>query len=421
MKILWFCNTPCCALEKLSNQKGTSGNWLNTLSTELSQTNSIELHIAFYWHQEIPPFKYHNIQYHPIFTNSGKNKINRWVRRLHETLHPIKDDISNLLRIVNNIQPDIIHIHGTEENFGLISLHINSIPIVLSIQGFLSSIHIKLFSGIPKIQVLKSESFFTKINMTGCISTNRIMGHRCLREKQIINHTKYIIGRTDFDRYCSLIYNPSRTYLKVNEIMRNEFFKNSWNKDSFSEDFTITTTISNGLYKGLETIFLTAKLLKQSNFKFKWEIIGLVHKDKNVTLVEKYTGLKASNINIEFLGKQEAIEICKILQKSDLYCQASHIENSSNSTCEAMALGMPIIASFAGGTSSLITHNKTGILIQDGDPFVLGGAILSISQSFDLAKNLGNKAREYAINTFSPQNVLTEILEVYHKISHNII
>ena len=86
-----------------------------------------------------------------------------------------------------------------------------------------------------------------------------------------------------------------------------------------------------------------------------------------------------------------------------------------------MALRMPIIASFAGGTSSLITHNKTGILIQDGDPFVLGGAILSISQSFDLAKNLGNKAREYAINTFSPQNVLTEILEVYHKISHNII
>ena len=91
----------------------------------------------------------------------------------------------------------------------------------------------------------------------------------------------YIIGRTDFDKYCSLIYNPNRVYLKVNEIMREIFFQVQWNKNSFSETFTITTTISNGLYKGLETIYLTASLLKQNNMNFKWQIIGLQSHNKN--------------------------------------------------------------------------------------------------------------------------------------------
>lgn len=419
MKILWFCNTPCCASEKLCAQKGSTGNWLNTLSTELSHINNIELHIAFYWHQKISPFEYNKIQYHPIYTNETKNKLNRWFHRLHDTLYPTKDEISNLLIVIDNVKPDIIHVHGTEENFGLISLYIKKIPIVLSIQGFLSSIHKKLFSGVPQAKIKRSESFFSKINMTGCTSTNRIMYHKSLREKQILRHTKYVIGRTDFDKYCSLIYNPNRIYLKVNEIMRNEFFQNSWNKKSFSKEFTITTTISNGIYKGLEIIYLTAKLLKESNFNFKWKIIGLTSQDKYVNLIEKYLQMKAKDFNIELLGKQTAIDICTIFQKSDLYCQTSHIENSSNSTCEAMALGMPIIASFAGGTSSLITDKKNGLLVQDGDPFILAGAILTISRSFFIAKKLAIEAQKYALRTFSPQNVIHEILNAYNNILLN--
>ena len=84
-----------------------------------------------------------------------------------------------------------------------------------------------------------------------------------------------------------------------------------------------------------------------------------------------------------------------------------------------MLLGMPIIASFAGGTSSLITNNTTGILVQDGDPYVLGGAILHISKSFEFAKQLGQEARKYALNNFSPKYVIEQILAAYYKIYNN--
>lgn len=416
MKILWFCNTPCCALEKISNQKGISGGWLNTLSKELSQKDDFELHIAFYWNQDISPFEYNKIHYHPIYKANSKNKFTRWISRLQYTIFSLKNDIRPLLEVINNIKPDLIHIHGTEEDFGLISLHINKIPIVLSIQGFLSSIHTKLFTGIPQNKVSKYETFSQKLNFTGNNSLNHLLYYKSIREKQILKHTNYIIGRTDFDQYCSLIYNPKRIYFKVNEIMREVFFQTQWNKKNYSSTFTITTTISNGLYKGLENIYLTASLLKQCNFNFKWQVIGLTGNDKNVILTEKYTNLKAEKLNIELLGRQEAKAISRILQESDLYCQTSHIENSPNSTCEAMLLGIPIIASAAGGTSSIITNNVTGILVQDGDPYVMGGAILHISKSFGFAKLLGQEAHKYAINTFSPEHVVKQISEVYHKI-----
>ena len=416
MRILWFCNTPCCALEIISNQKGISGGWLDTLSTELSHINNIELHIGFYWYTPLSSFQHKGIYYHPIFLKGSNNKLSRWYKRLKSNILINQFNPDSLLNIVNKTRPDIIHIHGTEEDFGLIANYIKSIPITISIQGFLSSIHCKLFAGIPYNKAFRYESILSKINQTGAFTTERNMRSRCAREQNILKLIQYIIGRTDFDRYCSLIYNPKRRYFKVNEIMRTVFFQNKWEKENFSSTFTITTTISNGLYKGLEMIYNTSYLLKQCKMDFSWEIIGLNSNDNQVKTIEKYTKLNAKDLNIKFLGRQNATQICKVLQNADLYCQTSHIENSSNSTCEAMVLGMPIIASYAGGTSSLITHHKTGGLVQDGDPYALGGAILELSQSFKKAKEMGDEARKFASENFSSQHVTNELLKAYHDI-----
>lgn len=421
MRILWFCNTPCCALEKISKEKTISGGWLNTMSTELAQINDVELHIAFYWTQNIEPFCYQKIYYHPIYIRSENNKFNRWIKRIKSIKSSSKEDITPLVYITSSIKPDLIHIHGTEENFGLIALQIKNIPIVISIQGFISSIHAKLFAGIPQNKVRLYESLLDKISYKGERTIEKVLYHKRTREKIILSHTKYIIGRTDFDRFCSLVYNPSRIYYKVNEIMRDAFFKQKWIKEKFSSPLIITTTIREGLYKGLEIIYLTSNLLKQSHFNFSWQVIGITENSNYISLVEKYTKLKAKYLGIKFLGRQDASSLCNILQNSDLYCQTSHIENSSNSTCEAMALGMPIIASFAGGTSSLIINNQTGILVQDGDPYSLGGAIIELSNSFANAQKLGNKAREYAMQNFSPNNAIKELLFVYNQVNNDFL
>ncbi len=99
------------------------------------------------------------------------------------------------------------------------------------------------------------------------------------------------------------------------------------------------------------------------------------------------------NLNIKLLGGSGEREISQLLQSADIYCQASHIENSPNSLCEAMLIGMPVIASYAGGTPSMLDNEQEGLLFQNGDAHALAGAILQMSHNFRFAAACGQKAR----------------------------
>ena len=113
---------------------------------------------------------------------------------------------------------------------------------------------------------------------------------------------------------------------------------------------------------------------------------------------------------------QTAEELSDILVDSDIYCHVSHIENSPNSVCEAMLIGMPIVATFAGGTNSILKDGEEGYLVQDGDPYSTAGIIQKMANSFEVCRSLGIKAREKASKRHNPENVAKELLESYHKI-----
>ena len=105
-----------------------------------------------------------------------------------------------------------------------------------------------------------------------------------------------------------------------------------------------------------------------------------------------------------------------IMLNSDIYIQVSHIENSPNSVCEAMLLGMPIIASFAGGTSSILSDGKEGILVQDGDPYTLAGMIVWLSQNFDSGKKMGINAKMRALKRHDRQRISEHLFATYKEI-----
>jgi glycosyltransferase involved in cell wall biosynthesis len=106
-----------------------------------------------------------------------------------------------------------------------------------------------------------------------------------------------------------------------------------------------------------------------------------------------------------------------LLVSSDVYCQTSHIENSPNSLCEAMLIGLPCVASAVGGTSSLLQNAKEGLLVQDGDQFALAGAIKALYSDIKLAVTYGTAARNRALKRHKPEDVLQTVLELYHSLA----
>jgi glycosyltransferase involved in cell wall biosynthesis len=97
----------------------------------------------------------------------------------------------------------------------------------------------------------------------------------------------------------------------------------------------------------------------------------------------------------------------------------SYIENSPNNLCEAMILGMPCVATFAGGTGSLLKDGEEGILIQDGDPYVLAGAILELKNYPEKAVEMSQKARASALKRHNVESVTEQYLNIYREIIEN--
>lgn len=415
MKILWCTNTPCSSAEKLSLGLNRGG-WLISLEKELSIQKDIELHVVFYHTKELVPFNYNNTWFYPIKRRYNSTKFQRYFARLLKLQNNDKIEIKQLNSIVEQIKPDLIHVHGTEENFGLIQYYTN-IPVVISIQGILSSIVEKFFSGIPADIAKKHNSTKSKISAKSAKSEFYSYKEKSIRERDILKISKNIIGRTDWDKRVTALLAPNSTYYLGQEILRPSFYMYSWKKKEFNQKIRIVTTINNGVYKGFETILKSANILSTiQKYDFEWLLIGSDRESEIVTLVIKWLKVSPEKLNIKLLGNKNELEVIELLLTSDIYCQVSHIENSPNSLCEAMILGLPCIATFVGGTSSILENNKEGVLVQDGDPFALAGAIFEVSNNFDKAKEYGNKAQKKALLRHNTKQITSDLVQTYNSI-----
>ncbi|MEI6489179.1 MAG: glycosyltransferase [Bacteroidota bacterium] len=417
MKILWFTNTPCGAAEKLQPNNMFGGGWLVSLEKELVKEKSIELHVAFYWNENLQPFELKGVHYHPVYRDNG-SKIQRLFDRCFRRIPNDEKELSKLLRIVNEIKPSLIHIHGTEDNFGLINSKIE-IPILLSIQGLLLPYYQMLFVGIPENTISKQESLNQKLFLNTIKNHHFYFNQRALREKKILLNSLNVMGRTTWDKSITQLLAPKSNYYIGNEILRDSFYQKNWEKKSFEKCIQLITITSDSFYKGFETIVDTALLLNEYNLQFHWKVIGLTENSECVKIVKNWKKFEYKEIHIELLGKKNENEISDLLLKSDIYIQTSHIENSPNSLCEAMMIGIPIIASNVGGTSSLLINEKDGQQFQNSDFYSLAGLIKSTLFEFEKASVYAKNAREKAKNRHNKEKIVAEIIEIYKRILNN--
>jgi glycosyltransferase involved in cell wall biosynthesis len=97
---------------------------------------------------------------------------------------------------------------------------------------------------------------------------------------------------------------------------------------------------------------------------------------------------------IKFLGFRK--DIRELLPKMDIYVQPSLYEGFCTAVTEAMASGLPIVASDVGGIKDIITQGETGYLTEAQNPQSLYEKIRYLMENPQIAKALGKNARKYA-------------------------
>ncbi len=412
MRILWFTNTPSNASEEY-NYKNFSGGWISSLETLLTETGKYKLGVCFFYTgEEFKKYTKGDVVYFGMPVKIG-NAIKRIKTRQLAQLDD--EDNTFINNVIEDFKPDLIHVFGTERGYGRILMN-RSEKVVFNLQGLLGPITSVYFPlEFSRIKALAGNDLYSIIRGTTMFHDYRILKKKAEREKGIIKNWHYFIGRTDWDRnYISMI-NPRAKYFHCEEMLRKEFFATLWiqpSEVSISNEIVIGTTINTNLFKGIDLIYKVITLL--ADYKIKWKVFGIKKEDKINKIVCKVLKINDGNINIDFHDQVGVEDLISQLKTCHFFVHPSYIDNSSNSVCEAMLLGMPVLSSSVGGIKSLVKNEETGFLFNPYDKYDLAGLLVNLITDYEKAKKAGIEARKIAIKRHSPKSIMSQMGQIYN-------
>ena len=114
---------------------------------------------------------------------------------------------------------------------------------------------------------------------------------------------------------------------------------------------------------------------------------------------------------VTFLGHRE--DVPALLAQADVFVLPSRSEAFPNGAIEAMAAGLPVIASRVGGLLDLVDEGRTGLLVPPDDPGALAAAIESLIVSPVRAEMLGASARDEVARRYSFDRMVRGFEDLY--------
>lgn len=402
-RIMWLCNTPLPEVRKELGIKVCSEGWLQGISDQLRRQKDIELHYVFPQRKRQGVFRknINNICFWGFSSTIG-NEYDFSEKRKRQ-----------IKQIVEEINPDVIHIFGTEFAHSLECIRSvsNKRKVVVSVQGLVSEL-VKVYTKkIPiREQVLSvscSNSFWkAKYNFF----------RRGINEIAVLRSTRNIIGRTGWDKRCVLKLNSNCRYFYCSETLREPFYEGKWDIHQI-EKHSIYISQANYPIKGFH-VFLKAfsELLKYFPDAYVYVAGGNSFLQTEVAygkyinkLIERY-GVKN---RIRFLGILPAEKVKEKLLSVHITVMPSILENSPNSIGEAMLLGTPVVAAKVGGIPSLVRNEKEALLYSDYNAGRLVECIRRIWENDELALELSSNGRKRAEKLYDRTANLEKLLKIY--------
>jgi glycosyltransferase involved in cell wall biosynthesis len=114
--------------------------------------------------------------------------------------------------------------------------------------------------------------------------------------------------------------------------------------------------------------------------------------------------------NVRFLGYYP--DLRTILHATDILVSPSLREGMQVSLVEAMAAGLPIVATAVGGTPDAVAHGETGLLVSPAQPAALAGAVLELLANRDRMRSMGAAGRRRAEQRLDTRVVAQQFLRV---------
>lgn len=361
MKILWITNIlfPEAQRQLIGNgELKASGGWMLASADMLIRQNKVQLFVA------------------TVTTNVHKLKI---IQGEHITYYVLPFGKGNLKynseyelywrQVKEQVQPDIVHIHGTEYTHGL--AYINACGgerAVISIQGLKSGIAPHYCAGLSWKEIYGNLTLHDLIK--GSIySEQKAFKNTAKYEREILCKVSHIIGRTSWDKSHVWAINPKANYYVCNETLRSEFYDEP--KWCYDKCEPCSIFLSQGSYplKGFHQVLKAMPLILQhypnatiriagSDITCNKGLWGVLHFTGYGKIVKRLIKKYQLKDKVTFLGPLSAQQMKTEYLRCNVFVCPSSIENSPNSLGEAQLLGVPCVASYVGGVPDIMQGNE---------------------------------------------------------------
>lgn len=409
MKVLWLCNLLLPIFENEFNQYAPPyGGWIAGLLDDIRRCEDIEITVCFAANED---------------KNGAVNGINYIGYREKE------DNIAFFKEILIHINPDLIHIWGTENkrSFEMMKAaydcHMKD-NTVINIQGLVSVYSKYHFdSGISKKIINSHRPVEIKYGHS-LKNDKEDMIARGKYEIEALKMAKNVIGRTDWDEACVKQINPYVNYYTCNPTLRSAFYHNIWNYDK-CEKHSIFASQANYPIKGFHHLInaLPEILKKYPDAKLyttgesPLTAYSNTHGRIRQRSYPRYLAQLIVNNHLEdkvvFLGLLDEEKMCERFKESHVFASPSSIENESNSVGEAMLLGMPVVSSYVGGVYNFMENKKEGYFYQYDAPYMLPYYICKVFDANESVNEMCINARIHALKSFDKNENLQKMLSIY--------
>ena len=129
------------------------------------------------------------------------------------------------------------------------------------------------------------------------------------------------------------------------------------------------------------------------------------------------TEAHALGVKAEFLGVLDHREVPERLRQGDLFVLPSFTEGHPKVLIEAMACGLPCVASDCAGNRALVSDGDTGLLFDPTSVPALGAALDRVLSDRELARALGRRARERVAPEYDLRLVVAEEIELLKRVA----
>lgn len=382
MNVLWLAAYP----HPLRDLRTHPVPWMTTLARHLTNVPGVKLTIV-----SVSPAIPHTEQ----FTHEGIDFV--YVKIPNDKLDLLtgyQQRIQRVRRALARLDQsfDVVHVHGSELQYQVMAAQLPA-PKVLSVQGIMSEC----------LKVVPRRIDYRQLSW-------RLAEYY---ERTYLPTIPHFICRTHWDTAIMQQKSPRATIHQNWEIMRDVFYTAI---QPAARPKTLLFVGGNNRMKGVVEVLTMYDQLVQREPDLRLLITGNGNRQHILSLIDE---LKLPHIpldGVEHRGYLDAQQLWEAYHESLCLVHPSHVDNSPNSVCEAQLAGLPVIASIVGGVSSLIRHNRTGILAPL-DANALTDGVMRLYTQPDYRRSLAAEARQEALQRHDPDRIVATTCAIYSTVS----